>query len=46
MKPTDIKIAKYYKVTVQTLCNYKKGSIEKQRLYNAMVAYYVSEVKV
>jgi len=35
-KITDIEIAKHYDVSVQTLCNYKKASIEKKRVYKAL----------
>jgi len=35
-KITDIEIAKHYGVSVQTLCNYKKGSFEKRRMYKAL----------
>jgi len=35
-KITDIEIAKHYGVSVQTLCNHKRGSVEKQRMYKAL----------
>jgi len=35
-KITDIEISKHYGVSVQTLCNYKKGSFEKRRMYKAL----------
>lgn len=43
MKPTAINIAKFYGVSRETIRNYRDGSIEKQRLYNAMVEYFVKE---
>ena len=45
MKPTDTNIAKYYGVSRETLRNYRKGAIEKQRLYKAMKAYFIEEMK-
>lgn len=40
------KIAKYYGVNRSSIFNYKKGSVEKQRLYNAMVEYFKKNEKV
>ena len=39
-------IAKYYGVNRSSIFNYKKGSVEKQRLYNAMVEYINKNKKV
>jgi|GEM_PF-5930557 len=43
MKPTNINIAKYYNLTVQTLSNYKSGSVEKQRVYLALKKYFIEQ---
>ena len=43
MKPTAINIAKFYGVSRETIRNYRDGSIEKQRLYFAMVEYFKKE---
>lgn len=43
MKPTAINLAKFYGVSRETIRNYRDGSVEKQRLYFAMVEYFVKE---
>lgn len=43
MKPTAINIAKFYGVSRETVRNYRDGSVEKQRLYCAMVEYFIKE---
>lgn len=41
MRPTDINIAEFYDITRKTLHNYKNGNKGKQRLYEAMKAYFI-----
>ena len=41
MKSTATNIAKFYGVSRETLRNYKNGTEEKQRLYKAMVKYFM-----
>ena len=41
MKVTDINIAKYFGVSTATLRNWKKGSIEKQRCYQALKEFFI-----
>lgn len=43
MKPTAINLAKFYGVSRETIRNYRNGSIEKQRLYEAMKLYFISQ---
>lgn len=43
MKPTDTNIAKFYDLDRRTLLNYKTGSLGKQRLYEAMKLYFISQ---
>lgn len=43
MKPTDTNMAKYYGVSRETLRNYKNGTQEKKRLYEAMKLYFLSQ---
>lgn len=43
MKPTAINLAKFYGVSRETIRNYRDGNIEKQRLYHAMVYYFMKE---
>lgn len=43
IKPTAINLGKFYGVSRETIRNYRDGNIEKQRLYNAMVEYFVKE---
>ena len=43
MKPTAINLAKFYGVSRETIRNYRDGSIEKQRLYDAMVYFFMKE---
>jgi len=43
LKPTAVNIAKFYRVSRETVRNYRDGNIEKQRLYNAMREYFIKE---
>jgi len=43
MKSTDINIAKYFDVSTATLRNWKKGSTEKQRCYQALKEFFIKE---
>ena len=40
MRLTDKDVALFYGITRQTVINYRKGSVEKNRLYLAMVKFY------
>ena len=44
MKPTDTNLAKFYGVSRETIRNYKKGAIEKQRLYEALKQYFIGQL--
>lgn len=45
-QPTDKDICKYFEITAQTVCNWKKLNAKegKKRMYKALREFYIREV--